>query len=297
MKAYVVDGTLRVLDPAISDDELIYRLTLVLGARHLLGSPAPAGSFDAQMARLAIQHGDADMSKQLFWSHLTVNAARPDADHVKKLIEGAEKWERGTSGFAALVAPRFLVRSADFMWRRGGIFMETMRQDGGVGRLRYVYKHPPETTEQILHPEKYIQRERGTILEFPGLETLMTERKSARIFRTALGELGTALLLESLESRTRPEASQGWAGDHLMAWAEGDRVLIVWAGLWDEDKDAREFEDAASAAALAVNGRDEGARAFVVRGESAIIRDGAATAFVMNCPADLKDRVIKAILR
>jgi hypothetical protein len=298
MKSYAAGGTLKVLDPALPDDELVYRLTLVLSSRLLAGAPAADGSFDARMARLAVQHGDADMTKQLFWAGLPVNGRRADAEaHLKRLIEGAEKWERETSGFAGLVAPRFLVRSGDFMWRRGGIFMETMRQNGGGGRLRYVYKHPPETTEQILHPEKYIRRERGTILEFPALETLMADRKAPKVFRTTLGELGTALLLESLDRTTKAEGSQGWAGDRLMAWAEGDRTVIVWAGLWDEEKDAKEFEDAASAAAFAINGRDDHARAFVVRGKSAIIRDGPATVFVMNCPADLKDRVIASVLK
>ena len=298
MKSYAAGPVLRVLDPSLPDDELVYRLTLVLGSRLLAGAPPPGATFDARMARLAVQHGDADMTKQLFWAGLHVNGRRTDADtHVKRLVEGAEKWERETSGFIGLVAPRFLVRSSDFMWRRGGIFMESMRQDGGVGRLRYVYKHPPESTEQILHPEKYIRRERGTILEFPALETLMTGRKSARVFRTTLGELGTALLLESLNGGTKPEAPEGWGGDQLTAWAEGDRTLIVWAALWDEEKDAREFEEAASAAARALNGRDGAARAFVVRGNSAIVRDGSATAFVVNCPADLKDRVTQAILR
>ena len=83
-----------------------------------------------------------------------------------------------------LVAPRFLVRSSDFMWRRGGIFMETMRQQGGSGRLRYIYKHPPESTEQILHPEKYIAGETPSKLDVWPLEDLIATRKSASIFGT-----------------------------------------------------------------------------------------------------------------
>lgn len=289
MKSYVSGGALRVLDPALPDDELVYRLALVLGERSLAGAPPVGPSFDARMARLAVQHGDADMTKQLFWAGLHVNGRRTDADaHVKKLVAGAEKWERETSGFAGLVAPRFLVRSSDFMWRRGGIFMETMRQEGGLARLRYVYKRPPESTEQVLHPEKYVQGERPATLDLGPLENLLRERKSAPLFRTTLGELGTALLLESIESKTRPEASEGWAGDLSMAWAEGDRTLLVWATTWDLERDAREFEDAASAAAFAVNGRDEAARAFVVR-------RGRSAVFIMNCPAEIKAALIEAV--
>jgi hypothetical protein len=288
MKAYVSRGTLRVLDPAISDDELIYRLTLVMSERASAGAPAPAATYDARLARLAVRHGDADMTKQLFWAGLKVDGARTDGAHLKKLAESAVKWERETSRFASMVAPRFLVRSSDFIWRRGGIFMETMRQTGGAEKLREVYRKLPESTEQILHPEKYLKGERPMVLDLGPIEELFAARKCARVFRTTIGELGTALLIESLQEKARPEASEGWGGDLLLAWKEGDRTLIVWAAAWDTEGDAREFEDAAAAAAFAVNGRDEAARAFVVR-------RGRSAAFIMNCPDALKTDVIEAL--
>ena len=288
MKSYVAGGAQRILDPALPDDELVYRLTVVLSERRIRGAPEPPATFDARMARLAVRHGDADMSKQLFWAGLRVNSTRPDADHVKKMIEGAEKWERETSGFIGLVAPRFLVRSSDFMWRRGGIFMETMRQNGGAARLRYVYRRPPQSTEQILHPEKYISGERPSILDLRPLDDFFAARQTASVFRTTLGELGTALLLESIDSKTRPEASQGWSGDVFRAWSEGDRILIAWATAWDTEQDAREFEDAAAAAAFVINGRDEAAKAFV-------LRKGRSAAFIMNCPEAIKAAVIDAL--
>ena len=289
MKSYVQAGALKVLDPALPDDELVYRLALVLSERKLKDAPASGGSFDARMARLAVQHGEADMTKQLFWAGLRVDAARGDgADHLRKLVEGADKWERETSGFAGLVAPRFLVRSSDFMWRRGGIFMETMRQAGGPARLRFVYRQPPETTEQILHPEKYLRGERPSALDLSPLDAVFAKRGNASVFRTSLGELGTALLLESIEIKTRLEASAGWAADRLMAWTEGDRTLIVWATAWDEEKDAKEFEDAAAAAGFVINGRDEAARA-------AVIRRGRSAAFIMNCPDAIKTEVVDSL--
>jgi hypothetical protein len=289
MKSYVQAGALKVLDPALPDDELVYRLALVLSERKLKDAPASGGSFDSRMARLALQHGEADMTKQLFWAGLRADGARADGPgHLRKLVEGAEKWERETSGFAGLVAPRFLVRSSDFMWRRGGIFMETMRQAGGPARLRFVYRQPPETTEQILHPEKYLRGERPSALDLGPLDDVFARRKSASVFRTTLGELGTALLLESIEAKTRPEASEGWAADRLLAWAEGDRTLIAWATAWDEEKDAKEFEDAAAAAGFVINGRDDAARA-------AVIRKGRAVLFLMNCPDAIRSEVLDAL--
>ena len=287
MKSYVTGGALRILDPALPDDELAYRLSLAWSERALAGAPPPAATFDARMARLAVRHGDADMTKQLFWAGLRVDGVRPES-HLKKLVEGAEKWERETSGFAGLVAPRFLVRSSDFMWRRGGIFMETMRQQGGSGRLRYIYRRPPETTEQILHPEKYLTQETSATLDLKPVEDWVAARQGAPVFRTTLGELGTALLLESIEGKTRPDAATGWAGDVLRAWTEGERVLIVWATAWDSERDAREFEDAAAAAAFTLNGRDEAARAFVVR-------KARSAAFIMNCPDGLKAGLVEAL--
>ncbi|HEY3227167.1 MAG TPA: hypothetical protein VGK61_09270 [Planctomycetota bacterium] len=290
MKSYVARNKLCILDPALPDDELVYRLTLVLSERAAAASGAPAAetSYDARMARLAVRHGDADMTKQLFWAGLGVDGIRKDADHLGKAVESAEKWERETSRLVSLVAPRFLIRSSDFLWRRGGIFMETMRQEGGAERLRKVYARPPESTEQILHPEKYLKEERPVVIEMKPLEDFFAARKSDPVYRTTLGELGTAILIESLQEKSRPEASAGWGGDLLMAWAEGGKVLVVWATAWDREEDAREFEDAAAAVAFAVNGRDNGARAFVVR-------RGRSAAIILNCPDGLKPGLIDAL--
>ncbi|HTF55874.1 MAG TPA: hypothetical protein VK661_01280 [Planctomycetota bacterium] len=290
MKAYVARDKLCILDPALPDDELVYRLTLVLSERTAAasGSPAAEPSYDARMARLALRHGEADMTKQLFWAGLGVDGTRTDADHLKKAVESAEKWERETSRLASLVAPRFLIRSSDFLWRRGGIFMESMRQEGGADRLRKVYARPPESTEQILHPEKYLKEERPAALDMKPLEDFFASRKSDPVYRTTLGELGAAILIESLQEKPRPEAAAGWGGDRLMAWAEGGKVLVVWATAWDREEDAREFEDAAAAVAFGMNRRDDAAKAFVVR-------RGASAALVLNCPEALKPDLVAAL--
>jgi len=289
LQAYYGRGRLYVVDPKIADDELVYRLAIALSDQH--GGGAPGGddsSYDARMARLAVRHGDADMTKQLFWAGLKVDGSRDDTSHLKKLVEGAEKWERETSRYASLVMPRLFVRSADFPWRRGGIFMETMRQEGAAERLAKVYAKPPASTEQVLHPEKYLKEEPPVLLDLKPLDDLFAARKSAALYRTTLGELGTAIVLESLVEATKPEASEGWGGDLLAAWKEGDRTLVVWATAWDREQDAREFEDAAASAAFKLNAADEGSRAFVLRRKT-------SAALVLNCPEHLKESVVAAL--
>jgi len=290
MKSYVARDKLCILDPALPDDELVYRLTLVLSERSASASGAPAAesSYDARMARLAVRHGDADMTKQLFWAGLAVDGIRTDADHLKKAAEAADKWERETSRLASLVAPRFLIRSSDFLWRRGGIFMESMRQEGGAERLRKVYARPPESTEQVLHPDKYLKEERPVAIDMKPLEEFFAGRKSESIYRTTLGELGTAVVIESLQEKPRLEASAGWGGDRLMAWADGGKVLVVWATAWDREEDAREFEDAAAAVAFGMNRRDDAAKAFVVR-------RGASVALVLNGSEEIKSDLVAAL--
>lgn len=289
IQAYYGRGRLYVVDPRIADDELVYRLAIALSDQHGGGSPGgEESSYDARMARLAVKHGDADMTKQLYWAGLKVDDARADSSHLKKLAEGAEKWERETSRYASLVMPRLFVRSADFPWRRGGIFMETMRQEGAADRLAKVYAKPPASTEQVLHPEKYLKEEPPVLLDLKPLEEYFAARKSTALYRTTLGELGTAIFFESLLEAPRPEAAEGWGGDRLAAWKEGDRALVVWATAWDREQDAREFEDAAAAAAFKLNAGDEMARAFVVRRRT-------SAAFVLNCPASLKDSVVAAL--
>lgn len=100
------------------------------------------------------------------------------------------------------------------------------------------YKNPPESTEQIMHPEKYPQ-DKPIDVTIP--ETMsnwnllgsntMGEFNIRVLFSIYFGEYESAL------------PSGGWGGDKWQVWENSDsgELRVIWYTIWDTKKDADEF--------------------------------------------------------
>ncbi len=245
VQAFYRNGELVIVDRESPDDELLYKLALGLADQRFKvreGAAKLGTNFDAQMAWAAMQHGEADMCKQLMWAGKKTSDKMPD-EHLKKLAAGADKWEREDSKWASAVAPRIFIRAGDFIWRRGGIYIETIRQQDGMEGVDKAWAAMP-TTEQILHPEKR-GKDLPAIVDTRTLEDAMAAGKWKRVYKTTLGELGTAILLETHLKDEIEKASPGWGGDTLCTFEdEAGKPLTVWATSWDSADDAAEFHAA-----------------------------------------------------
>ena len=121
-----------------------------------------------------------------------------------------------------------------------------------------VFDDPPESTEQIIHPEKYLARELPVAIEPVEIEGMGADARSAN---NVFGEIGILILLESTVGPVRATtAAAGWGGDRiaLAESASGDRRALRWVTHWDTPADADEFADAlADALAMRYAGRLE----------------------------------------
>jgi hypothetical protein len=281
--AYNPKDGVAVLSADVSDDELVWRFAFALGdQRHGFPGVAKAtgANFDAQMALSATRQGACDMTKHLWWAKKKGDDAMPK-EHLAGCIAGAEKWEREQSRFATMVVPRLFVRASDFGWRRGGIFIEQVRQNGGMAAVDKVLAQPPVSTEQVLHVEKYVADERPVAIDVLPLDTLLATKGFTRVWRTTLGELGTAIVLETHIKDDVASASTGWGGDTLTFYENAEKQpLVAWATAWDTEADAKEFD--------AVCGR----LATALSCES--VRKGNAVLFFVGLPAAAKDEATKA---
>lgn len=281
--AYNAKDGVATLAAEVADDELVWRLALAFGdQRHGLGERGQeiGPSFDAQLALAATRQGGADITKQLFWAKKKLDDAMPK-EHLAGVVAAAEKWERETSYVASMVVPRLFVRVSDFPWRRGGIFMETLRQNGGMGALDKVLASPPVSTEQVLHPEKYVADERPVAIDALALDTFLATRGFTRVWRTTLGELGSAVVLETHAKESASASAAGWGGDTLTYYEDGDkRPLVAWATAWDTESDAKEFQTACAKLAKALSGE--------------VFRKGPAVVFFVGLPAGQANDAEKA---
>ena len=204
---------------------------------------------DRALAMRAIVEGDATSVQQTWMlSNLTskelgeVLAAGLDPDAIEALRR----------------APRYLRETTTFQYEDGLALVTRLLAEGGYDAVTKAIGDPPVSTEQVLHPDKYLQREAPIEVQLPD-EMRPTDawREAARdtlgelILRIWLRENGVTLA----EART---ASAGWGGDRL-AFLRGPNggAAVYLVTEWDSVPDAEEFAAAAQivVAHLALGGR------------------------------------------
>jgi hypothetical protein len=135
--------------------------------------------------------------------------------------------------------------------------------------IERLYKDPPVSTEQVLHPEKFPlegARDYPHAVAIPAAGPVLGDGWQ-HIEDNNVGELGAGILLTQLAANGKygptmiglmdmqtqgigvkgqaKSASEGWDGDRYTAWEEkqGGGVVIVWTSVWDQETDATEFHD------------------------------------------------------
>ncbi len=277
-KVYCSGGDVVLLDPKAGDEWILNKMDLGLVDQHFMAPAAP--TYDSQMAWSALRMGDAEVVKHLIWT-----SGKITEETVKKAAEEAAAWEKGDSKLASAVAPRIFVRSADFTWRRGGVFALGLYSRG---KLDAAYQRPPSSTEQALHPEKYDADEKPIVIEPAPLDEFLAAKGYKAIYRTTLGELGVALVLETHYSREDlAAASEGWGGDHFAVYEkDGAPPLVVWITEWDTTEDAIEFQAQAFRLMKRVLPPDSELTAPVLRRKTGVV-------FAVNVPKDLQDDLLE----
>jgi hypothetical protein len=141
-------------------------------------------------------------------------------------------------------APAFLRKLLLFPYLDGSKFILQSLYTNPESRNR-VFVEYPQSTEQILHPEKYVTTDFDPPTSFalpmiarwfgPGWDLVMTN---------VFGELQVNGFFENYRQwDTAKTVGQGWDGDRYALYRKGDRYAFVWVSVWDTDEDAAEFFD------------------------------------------------------
>lgn len=148
--------------------------------------------------------------------------------------------------------PPYAILDGQFAYLAGLEFVQALHDRGNWPEVNKAYTRWPESTEQILHPEKYRAAEAPQVLPAPSLEGVLGGgwRKLAE---DTLGEWTTYLLLgygadqdAMLEDDVALAAARGWGGDrYQMHYHDGTSQSVlaaVWG--WDSARDATGFHAA-----------------------------------------------------
>ena len=194
-------------------------------------------SFDREEAAFALVEGDAvsvERRSQLgdAWARMSLEDVARDEDARFSV------YRKGIGAFF----PPLLTETFIFRYRDGLRFVETLRRakPPAVG-VDDAFRRPPASSEQVLHPEKYLSNEqpREVNLDFEGF----ADEGWRLTATTPLGEVGVrGLLLAGVSVDESKRAAAGWGGDRAFLFErEGRAPLFVWRTAWDKTADAQEF--------------------------------------------------------
>ena len=135
-------------------------------------------------------------------------------------------------------SPMWIQRDLAFPYEHGLVFTGFLVQEGGLKAVDETYLDLPVSTEQILHPEKYLRSEGPS-----DLSTLSVDLEGWELFDEAtFGEWGIRLLLmDSLLPGEMTQAAAGWGNDRYSAFLRDADSAIAWVYEGETVEDAEDL--------------------------------------------------------
>jgi hypothetical protein len=142
-----------------------------------------------------------------------------------------------------LSAPAVVRESLIFPYIYGATFVQEMVKQRGWEGVSRAFTDLPQSTEQIIHFEKYSAREAPVKVEMADIASLLgTDWK--RIDADVNGEYGYLLILsEFIGKKDAQKAAEGWGGDQSSLYenAAKGQLLLAHLSVWDTRIDSEEF--------------------------------------------------------
>ncbi|MEP7159046.1 MAG: hypothetical protein ABI797_06440 [Chloroflexota bacterium] len=198
---------------------------------------------DAILGQLAVIEGDASLASQLWaTSNLT-------SDELFQLLMDAlgSLDDLNMEGI-----PLVMRRQLEFPYGEGLTFVSDLYESGGYAAVDAAIQTPPESTEQILHPEKYDADEIPVDVQAPDILAALGNGWS-QAYEQTMGELGIQILATGGEEPDilipglpvdwpHQEVAAGWGGDRLRMYENtSGQWVIAWVTAWDSASDQYEF--------------------------------------------------------
>lgn len=194
---------------------------------------------DERLARLALFEGDAMLTMLAFQARegfvplgrRLLVAAQNSGDVAT--FERASGMDQEAESMPALTRTRL-----EFPYESGLLFVSDLFRTGGFDLVNRAFDKVPVTTEQVLHPERYLAGDRPLSVRVPETPPGFTT-----VVEGTVGELLTRLALSAcVKAPVAVTAAEGWGGDSFKVVEKDGLAGLLWATAWDTPKDARQFE-------------------------------------------------------
>jgi hypothetical protein len=144
--------------------------------------------------------------------------------------------------------PHYLREVLISPYAEGGAFVQRWLEVNSHKQLVSLFYDIPATSEQVLHPEKYLDRDEPTPIDISGVAAVVPESWDP-YYTNTLGEFDLLTLFRMYEATNAGavEAATGWDGLRFEAYLiPEDDLVIIGSSVWDTGRDAGEFESAFS---------------------------------------------------
>jgi hypothetical protein len=195
-------------------------------------------SDDGATARLAVMEGQATWIMSEFLARKNGQSLKSSPALVEMMSNMSETGAGQYPVFEK--APLYERVTLIFPYTKGMLFQNAVFQrDGQVG-FAEVFRKPPLSTQQILHPDKYFAGVKPTQPELPNPQL----KGYKGLVGGSLGEIEHSILLEQYGSKDRArELAPHWRGSTfaLLENKKEARVVLVYAAEWDSEASARDY--------------------------------------------------------
>ena len=263
----------------------------------------PDANADEILAPQAVVEGEASYMVANYLGH-AANDTPPAREQLAEIVaalaeQGPEKWDEHLRNPAltdqmrarllrAIEArkrvPRFMADTFMDVYTEGMMFIHAVHEKGWPEVDKLYLEHPPESSEQILHPEKWFAREAPVAIRWPEFdaepmladwELLGENVLGERLWREVFREYGLGTEAVSIAA--------GWGGDRYAVFKHrrDDRYLMLTFTSWDTRDDAVEFS-AAYQRILETKAR--GAQGSVLTQGNEVL--------IVECPVDVPVRAL-----
>ena len=206
----------------------------------------PDSEADEALARHALVEGDGiALMIEVLLARRHMAAPWSDPEVATRLVDAMG----APTGDVLDKAPLVMREELLFPYRAGFAFVAHIRRRLPWSAVDRVFRHPPRSTEQIMHPDKYDADERPipVTAQLPAALSGWTIAQ-----QTVWGELGFQVFLRAhhVADAKAIEAAAGWGGDRVVLLEHGgddraDHAIGLARFAWDTEIDAIEAERAA----------------------------------------------------
>ena len=229
-----------------ADEEiaLVHELAHGLADQHFpLGKYISEGlrSDDAATARQAVMEGQASWLMTAYVSKRTGGSGEVSDAVLDLMTHTMEVSPEQYPVFAK--APPYIREMLVFPYSDGMLFQNAVFHKLGQESFSEVFRHPPASTQQIIHPDRYLAH---VLPQIPNLPEVPAARDFRRLTDGTLGELDYRILLTQYAGKVdgeRMAAHLVGSSYELLEQKHANWTALAYASTWDSAESAAQFLD------------------------------------------------------